>query len=120
MRTGIIVFAHGSSVESANTAVRAIAADAAREGGWDLCETAFLDFPPQLGEAVAKLSAGGAEEILVVPYFLTLGIHLQRDLPKLVAELSAAHHVTIRVTPPLDGHPALSRILVERAREAQR
>ena len=118
MRTGIIVFGHGSSVESANDAVRAVAADAARDGEWDLYETAFLDFPPQLGEAVAKLSAAGAEEILVVPYFLTLGIHLQRDLPKLVAELSAANHVTIRVTPPLDGHPALSRILAERAREA--
>jgi sirohydrochlorin ferrochelatase len=120
MRTGIIVFGHGSSIESANDAVRAMAADAAREGGWDLYETAFLDFPPQLGEAVAKLSAAGADEILVVPYFLTLGIHLQRDLPKLVAELSAANHVGIRVTPPLDGHPALSRILAERAREAHK
>jgi sirohydrochlorin ferrochelatase len=120
MRTGIIVFGHGSSVESANEAVRAVAADAARQGEWTLYETAFLDFPPHLGEAVARLSAAGADEILVVPYFLTLGIHLQRDLPKLVAELSAVYHVTIQVTPPLDGHPALSRILAERAREANK
>jgi len=117
MRTGIIVFGHGSSVESANDAVRAVAAAAAREGAWPLYETAFLDFPPQLGEAVAKLTAVGVDEILVVPYFLTLGIHLKRDLPKLVAELAATHRVAIRVAPPLDGHPALSRILAERARE---
>ena len=117
MRRGIIVFGHGSSVESANDAVRAVAADAARQGAWERHETAFLDFPPQLGQAVAKLAAEGVDEILVVPYFLTLGIHIQRDLPKLVAELSAAHGVTIRVAPPLDGHPTLSRILAERARE---
>ncbi len=117
MRTGIIVFGHGSSVETANDAVRAAAAHAATEGGWTLYETAFLDFPPQLGEAVAKLQAAGAQEILVVPYFLTLGIHLQRDLPKLVTELADARQLTIRVAPPLDGHPALSRILAERARE---
>jgi sirohydrochlorin ferrochelatase len=102
-------------VESANEAVRAVARDAARSGGWDLYETAFLEAPPRLEDAVRKLVAGGAEEVVVTPYFLTLGIHLQRDLPKLVEDLRARFGVAIRVTPPLDGHPALSQILVERA-----
>lgn len=119
MRTAIIVFGHGSSVESANDAVRAVAADACRQGGWERYETAFLDFPPQLGEAVAKLAAEGFDELLVVPYFLTLGIHLKRDLPKLVEEFSAQYGVTMRVAPPLDGHPALSTILAGRAKELQ-
>lgn len=111
------MFGHGSSVASANEGVEAIAARAAREGGWDLYATAFLEAAPSLGEAVAKLAASGAEEILVLPYFLTLGIHLQRDLPKLVDDLSHAHGIAIRVAPPLDGHPELSRILVGRAVE---
>jgi sirohydrochlorin ferrochelatase len=119
VRTGIIVFGHGSSVPSANEAVRVIAAEAARQGGWELYETAFLEADPLLPEAVKKLAGAGAEEILVLPYFLTLGIHLQRDLPKLVDDLSRAHHLKIRVAPPLDGHPELSRILVERANEAE-
>lgn len=115
MRLGIVVFGHGSSVASANEAVRTIAARAAVEGAWDLYETAFLEAEPRLDEAVGKLAASGAEEILVLPYFLTLGIHLQRDLPKLVDDLSREYQVPIRVAEPLDGHPALSRILVERA-----
>ena len=115
MRLGIVVFGHGSSVASANDAVRVIAARAALEGAWDLYETAFLEASPRLDEAVGKLAASGAEEILVLPYFLTLGIHLQRDLPRLVEDLSREHSVSIRVAEPLDGHPALSRILVERA-----
>ena len=105
-------------MESANEAVRAVAASAAVEGAWDLYETAFLECAPRLNEAVARLAGRGAEHILVLPYFLTLGIHLQRDLPKLVEALTREHGISIRVTPPLDGHPELSRILASRAREA--
>ncbi len=115
MKLGIVVFGHGSSVASANDAVRTVAARAAAEGAWDLYETAFLEAAPRLDEAVRNLAGFGAEEILVLPYFLTLGIHLQRDLPRLVDDLSRVYKVPIRVAEPLDGHPELSRILVERA-----
>jgi sirohydrochlorin ferrochelatase len=119
-RTGIVVFGHGSSVASANDAVRAAAAVAARLGGWDLYETAFLECDPRLDSAVKKLAAAGATEVLVLPYFLTLGIHLQRDLPKIVADLKAETGVAIRVAPPLDGHPGLGQMLADRAAEAMR
>jgi sirohydrochlorin ferrochelatase len=113
----VIIFAHGSSVESANDAVRVVAADAATLGGFPDYEVAFLDFPPRLGDAVDRLAARGWRRIVVVPYFLTLGIHLQRDLPGVVARLRASHpDVEIEVTEPLDGHPALAEIVVERAR----
>jgi sirohydrochlorin ferrochelatase len=102
-------------VASANDAVRAVAAQAASTAGWQLYETAFLECAPVLDEVVPRLAARGAEEILILPYFLTLGIHLQRDLPKIVERLSREHDIAIRVTDPLDGHPALSRILVDRA-----
>ena len=75
----------------------------------------LVDLAPRLEDAVRRLAASGAKEILVLPYFLTLGIHLQRDLPKLVDDLSREHGIPIRVAEPLDGHPALSRILVDRA-----
>jgi sirohydrochlorin ferrochelatase len=112
---GIVVFGHGSSVASANDAVRAVAEQAARTGKWSLFETAFLEADPRLEDAVAKLTRAGAREIVVLPYFLTLGIHLERDLPNLVSALVQTHGIDIRIAPPLDGHEALSRILVERA-----
>jgi sirohydrochlorin ferrochelatase len=114
---GVVIFAHGSSVESANDAVRAVAAEAARLGTFSEYEVAFLDFPPKLDEAVARLAGRGMDRILVVPYFLTLGIHLQRDLPALVERLQAEHPgVRIEVTPPLDGHAALAGIVADRVR----
>ena len=118
MRPGIIFFAHGSSVESANEAVRKVAAEAALQAGVGRFEVAFLELAhPTLEEAVAILAAAGVDRITVVPYFLTLGIHLQRDLPALVSRIAAASpNIKISVTAPLDGHPGLASVLADRAR----
>jgi len=105
-------------VASANDAVRRVADSAAAAGGWAAWETAFLEVDPLLGAAVGKLVAQGCDEVLVLPYFLTLGIHLRRDLPAIATELEQQYGIRIRIAPPLDGHPGLSGILVERAREA--
>lgn len=118
--TAIVIFAHGSSIESANDSVRTIADSIRRESGFDLVETAFLEQGrPDLAGALEAAVAQGATRVVVVPYFLTLGIHLQRDLPNIVSGLERIHKgVEIRVAPPLEGHPALVDILRQRAHEA--
>jgi sirohydrochlorin ferrochelatase len=117
---GYVVFGHGSSVESANDAVRAMAAELQRRNGYQAVETAFLEAgKPDLQEAIDRLAKQGVEHAIVIPYFLTLGMHLQRDLPRLVEAIRAVHPgLEIQVTPPLDGHPALIDALLGRAREA--
>ena len=90
--TGFIVFAHGSRIESANQAVRDIAARMAASGGHTV-EPAFLELgQPDLSGAVQRLRALPASRIIVIPYFLTLGTHLQRDLPRLVREAASRRH----------------------------
>ena len=120
-KTAVVFFAHGSSIESANEAVREVAREAARRGGFDLWETAFLGGGrPDLDEAAERLVSAGAARVVVVPYFLTLGLHLQRDLPALVSDVAKAFPgVEFTCGEPLDGHPALAEILADRAREAQ-
>lgn len=117
MKTALIVFAHGSTVESANQSVRNVVAEMAQLGDFQLVETAFLEGGrPDLAGAVDLLSNQGADRICVVPYFLTSGTHLKRDLPKLVDACKTAHpHLDFLVSPPLDGHPSLARILIDRA-----
>jgi sirohydrochlorin ferrochelatase len=116
--TGYVVFAHGSSVESANEAVRAATAQLRDRGGYQAVETAFLEGGrPDLRSAVEALSSRGADSIVVIPYFLTLGLHLQRDLPRLIREIENQHPgLRIGVTPPLDGHPAMIEALLDRAK----
>lgn len=118
--TAIVVFAHGSSVEQANDGVRAMTAQVAVRGGFDLVETAFLECAqPDLPVAVARVVSSGATRVIVVPFFLTLGIHLRRDLPAIVDSLRELHPgVVIEVTQPLEGHPVLVDVMLGRAQDA--
>jgi len=97
-----------------------MAAEMQRRNSYEAVETAFLEGgQPDLRGAIDQLAGQGVEQVIVIPYFLTLGMHLQRDLPRLVAEIRAVHPgLEIQVTPPLDGHPALIEALLGRAREA--
>jgi sirohydrochlorin ferrochelatase len=117
--TGFIVFAHGSRIESANQAVREVSALMAGSG-LHVVEAAFLELgAPDLTGATALLIARGVKRIVVIPYFLTLGTHMQRDLPRLAREASRAHgDIEMRITAPLDGHPALVQALLDRASDA--
>ena len=117
--TGFVIFAHGSRVESANQAVRDVAAEMAASGQY-VVEPAFLEIgQPDLAGATAFLIARGAKRIVVIPYFLTLGTHMQRDLPRLAHHASRAHgDIEMQITSPLDGHPALVQALLDRASEA--
>jgi sirohydrochlorin ferrochelatase len=117
--TGFIVFAHGSRVESANQAVRDVVSKMA-DSGRHVVEAAFLELgQPDLTGATGRLIARGAKRIVVIPYFLTLGTHMQRDLPRLAHDAARAHgDIEIQITSPLDGHPALVEALLDRAAEA--
>lgn len=117
--TGLIVFAHGSRIESANQAVRDVVSKMSASGNHPV-EAAFLELgQPDLNGAAGLLIERGAKRIIVIPYFLTLGTHMQRDLPRLAEEASRAHGGTeIRITAPLDGHPALVEALLDRAAQA--
>ena len=118
MTTGIVVFAHGSRIEAANQAVRSAAADLARAGHCPIVEAAFLELGrPSLEEAADLLVARGVERILIIPYFLTPGMHLERDLPTLVERISKKNKgIQVLVSASLDGHPGLVEILADRAR----
>ncbi|HLK69936.1 MAG TPA: CbiX/SirB N-terminal domain-containing protein [Bryobacteraceae bacterium] len=117
MSAGIVVFAHGSRVEAANEAVRFVAAELARAGGFPRVEAAFLELgKPDLDGAVARLVEEGIQRIVVIPYFLTLGLHLERDLPAIAGRIARAHPgINLVTTPPLDGHAGLVQILLDRA-----
>jgi len=119
MPDGIIVFAHGSRVESANEAVRSVAAALARSTP-ALVSAAFLELgEPDLETAASQLVGRGVTRLVILPYFLTLGLHMERDLPRLAERISLTHNdLEIKIAPPLDGHPALLQILQDRARGA--
>ena len=118
MTNGIIVFAHGSRVESANEAVRKVASDLQRRIRRRQVIAAFLELGiPSLEDAAAQLAGAGVNRIIILPYFLTLGLHMERDLPRIVERISHSYNgLEFLIAPPLDGHPGLVDILGDRAR----
>jgi sirohydrochlorin ferrochelatase len=119
MADGIIIFAHGSRIESANQAVRNVAEALDRSNSARVLP-AFLELgQPDLETAASQLADFGVTRLVIVPYFLTLGLHMERDLPCIAERISLAHkNLDIRIAPPLDGHPALLQVLQDRVREA--
>lgn len=116
---GVLLFAHGSSVEEANEGVRELARQVQALGVYSYVRAAFLELAkPDLGTAIAEAVGAGARRVIIVPYFLTLGIHLRRDLPSLVApERKKYPDVEIQVGSSLEGHPLMPRIILGRVQE---
>src|SRR5690348_7675531 len=115
----IIKFAHGSAVEQASGAVREPARSSDSCGACEYVRASFLGpGQPELGTAVADAIAVGFNPIIVIPYFLTLGIHLLRDLPRLVAAEQEKHPgLELQVGRSLEDHPEMASLVLSRIRE---
>jgi sirohydrochlorin ferrochelatase len=117
--TGIVLFAHGSSVEEANAGVRTLARQVQELGPYRHVRAAFLELAqPDLNAAIAQTVEAGLRRVIVIPYFLTMGIHLRRDLPQLLAVQKSKHPgLTIEVGESLESHPLMASIILGRVRE---
>jgi sirohydrochlorin ferrochelatase len=117
--TGILLFAHGSSVEEANRAVHELARQIEAQGPYGYARAAFLErAQPDLGEAVRQAVAAGRQRLIVIPYFLTMGVHLQRDLPNFISALKQKYpEVMIEAGQSLEGHPLMASIILGRVQE---
>ncbi len=118
--TAVIVFAHGSRVEEGNRGVHNLAQQIQETGGFARVRAAFLDIAqPDLATAVEDAAAAGLSKIIVIPYFLTMGKHLSRDLPELVASIQQRHpELQIQTAKALEGHPLIPSLVLARIREA--
>lgn len=118
-RFAIILFAHGSAVEEANEGIRELARRIQSHGAYAYVRASFLGpGKPELGPAIAEAVAKGFDRVVVVPYFLTLGIHLRRDLPRLVAAEKKKHPgLEIQVGRSLEDHPEMASLVISRIRE---
>jgi sirohydrochlorin cobaltochelatase len=88
----LILFAHGARDASwAAPFLRLQGLLQAQQPGLAV-KLAFLELmTPDLAECVTQLLADGVDDVTVVPVFLGQGGHVQRDLPKLLAQLREAH-----------------------------
>lgn len=116
--TTIILFAHGSAVPEANRAIADLAQEVSRRARCP-AGCAFLEIEqPDLPVAVAQAVRAGAGRIVIIPYFLTLGVHMRQDLPRLVEQQRQRFPGTeILVGQSLDNHPRMVEVILDRVQE---
>lgn len=116
--TAVLLIAHGSRHAAANDDLFALAKRLSDRGDHAIVEPCFLELAePDIPTGGARCVARGASSVLMVPYFLSEGVHLIRDLKAARAELQLRHpNVEFRLGPPLGPDPLLDLLVVERIR----
>lgn len=120
--TAVLLIAHGSRHEPANADLRRLAERMAEQGGYPIVEAGFLELTePEIPEAGDRCVARGATRVLMVPYFLSMGVHLLRDLTAAREDLAARHpQVVFLLGPPLGPDPLLDRLVADRVARLDR
>ena len=109
----VVLVGHGSRSPDANESLRTLADGMARDLG-EPVHAAYLEMAePTIPQTLAGVRAAGAERILVVPYFLSPGMHVRRDIVEIVDAFRAATGLPIEIAPFLGSHPDVPRLLAE-------
>jgi sirohydrochlorin ferrochelatase len=109
----VVLVAHGSRALEANASI----ADLARGLGERLglvVAPAFLEMAePTIPAAIRAAAAGGAERIIIVPFFLAPGVHVRRDLIKILEEARLELGIPVDLADFFGAHPDVPRLLAD-------
>ena len=120
MRNALLLIAHGSREDEANADLHHAVAALRGRGEFAVVEAAFLELAePDIDAGAAVCVGQGAERVVLLPYFLSAGIHVRRDLTAARDRLAERYpRVGFRLAEPLGRHPLLLEVVAERARAA--
>jgi sirohydrochlorin cobaltochelatase len=114
--TGLLIVCHGSPLPAANEGfIAMVERIAARLGIVHVLPAFFALVRPNLPDQIAELASRGVDRIVVMPYFLFQGQHVDVDIPKILAQCHEWFpRVTLELLPTLENDPAVETVVVER------
>lgn len=112
----LLVVAHGSRRAASNDEVRQLTECMRRksEGRFGIVHCAFLELAePSIPDGIEHCINAGATHITVLPYFLSAGRHVAKDIPEEVAPKREAHpEVTIEIAPYLGAAESIPDLML--------
>ncbi len=121
IRKCLLLVAHGSRREASNDEIRRLTAALRARAGEEFhsVHCAFLELAePSIPDGIEACIRGGAEEVVVVPYFLSAGRHVAEDIPAEVAKKQQEYPaVPIRIVTYLGAAEAVPDLLLDAARQ---
>jgi sirohydrochlorin ferrochelatase len=120
-RPAVLLIAHGSRQPEANADLSHLADELRGTGRFGHVEPAYLELAqPDIDTAAANCVRPDIRRVILLPYFLSAGVHVRRDLTaareRLAARFPAVEFV---LAEPLGPHPLLADIVLQRAFEAE-
>ena len=114
--TGILLIAHGSRRAAANDDLVRLADELRRIGPCPIVEISYLELAqPDISTGGRRCVERGAREVRLLPYFLSAGDHVVRDLESHRRRLADEHpQVTFQLCPPIGLHPLIVDVVLER------
>jgi sirohydrochlorin ferrochelatase len=117
-KTGLLFAAHGTPIATANALIEQVLAQVQQEMGYGAATVGYLECnEPAVPAAFTRLVEAGVHRITVLPYFLHLGRHVRKDLPRLFEQARQDHpSIPITIAHHLDYDPLLVEAAADRIR----
>lgn len=119
-KTAVLLLGHGSKAPGANETLIKVAEAVRSSGGYADVVPAFLQMAaPDVQGGIDILVGKGYTDIVIMPYFLYLGLHVSKDLPAEISEAKKRYPaLTLTFARNLDYHDKLIDVTIERIEEA--
>lgn len=118
-KTAVLLIAHGSRRAEANDDLVKLADFVSQKNEYDFVEVSYLELaPPTILEGGRICVNKGAGRVLMLPYFLSAGVHVTNDLEECCQQLNAEFpQVDFVLCPHLGLHPLMADIVLSRLHE---
>ena len=87
----LLLVAHGSRRQESNLEIKSLSEKISKfeSKEFDKVMSAFLELAsPSIPEAIKECIEIGATKVTILPYFLSAGVHITRDIPNEITEAS--------------------------------
>lgn len=112
----LLLVSHGSRRAASNDEVRELAMRVGKRASADFADTrcAFLELAePSIPDGIQQCIDAGADEVVVLPYFLSAGRHVVEDIPAEVAVKQDQYpHLNIRIAPHIGAADGMVDLLL--------
>ena len=112
----LLLVAHGSRREASNDEIRHLTAQLREHAGnrYQSVSCAFLELAePSIPDGIEACIQAGAKEVIVLPYFLSAGRHVQEDIPREVTGKQQEYpEIPIRLVPYLGSADGITELLL--------
>ncbi len=120
MKRAVLLVGHGSKVEGSSEAMNRVIDDLRNRLPSTFFLTALLELEsPNIPDGIELCIKQGAEEVIVVPYFVQTGRHVVKDIPNIIHEAKIRHSsITISLAEYLGFDQRIVSLVEDRIEEA--